>query len=99
MRTIWKYQLHCGIGEEQRLAIPGWGGVAFVADQDGFANLVTIWCHVDTDKPKWLARFMVTGTGQPSPNSDFNYVGSAICGKYVWHVWRNAVTEKLHEPL
>jgi hypothetical protein len=95
MRTIWKYQLHAGIDDEQRFAIPGWGGVAHVADQDGFANQVTIWCHVDTEKPLFRARFLVTGTGTPSPTSEFVYAGSAICQKYVWHVWRNAVTEKL----
>lgn len=93
MRTIWKYQLHA-IPDVQEFRIPGWGGVAHVADQDHFANQVTVWCHVDTEKPNYIARFLVTGTGTPSPTSDYVFVGSAICGNYVWHVWRNAVTEK-----
>lgn len=93
MKTIWKYQLSVN-DQEQVFHIPGWGGVAHVADQ---ADQVTVWCHVDTEKPEYLARFLITGTGTKSPTNDFVFVGSALCGDFVWHVWRNAVTEKIIE--
>lgn len=96
MKTIWKYQLHT-VPDAQVFRIPGWQGVAHIADQDHFANMVTIWCHVDTDKPNYVARFLVTATGEKSPSNDYVFAGSAICGGNGWHVWRNAVTEKADE--
>lgn len=86
MRTIWKYQLHV-VDEIQEKNIPGYGGVAHVADQDGFANMVTIWCHVDTEGLEYNVRFRVTGTGHPAPDKEFVFCGSALCGDFVWHVW------------
>lgn len=65
-----------------------------------FANEIEVYCHVNDDKNLYLARFRVTATGQeaPKPRSDFVYCGLARCmGNTVWHVWRNAVTEKVQD--
>lgn len=87
MRTIWKYQVHV-IDAPQSFLVPGFKGVAHVADQDGFANMVTVWCHVDSDEPEEMIKFVVTGTGHPIPQEkEWLFAGTALCGSYVWHLW------------
>lgn len=95
MRTIKKYTLAL-ITDEQTFEIPGWGGVAFIGHNNE-SQEVAAFCHVDTDKDSYLARFKITATDgpSPSPSSEFIYVGSAVGSYGVYHVWRNAVTEKV----
>jgi hypothetical protein len=93
VRTILAYTLHIG-PEDQVFEIPGWGGVAGVVGDHVFANQISVFCHVDSAKPKWIARFKVTASGTESPGNDYVYCGTAVSAGYVRHVWRNASTEK-----
>lgn len=67
------------------------GVVRLVGYQEGQVHLFpTLWIERD---PEAVIRRTVTytfyGTGDPIPDH-LNFVGSAICGPYVWHVYTDA---------
>ena len=84
MKTIHKYPLILS-GEAQTIALPGESRLLTVADQHGCP---TLWFEVDTDGPVALRVFVVVGTGHELPREgNPNYVGTAFCGPFVWHVY------------
>jgi hypothetical protein len=58
--------------------------IIHVADQ-GF-TYPTVWYETDVDGPLGLVSILVVGTGHNVP-PEAAHVGSAICGKYVRHVY------------
>lgn len=60
--------------------------VLLVAQQDD-SPFPKIWCRVRTDNGLDLVkrRFQCVGTGYPVDSHDI-FVGSAVCGPFVWHV-------------
>ena len=82
MKTIYKYPI---ASMETFCSIPGPGNVVLVDTQDGF--FPTVWVEVDTDKDEKAVLFRIFGTGADLPEHG-EHVGSAVCGKYVWHVYR-----------
>lgn len=70
--------------------------MAFISQEDGFANALAVYNHIDTEKDDYVARFRVIPESFPSPKgSDFIYVGGVVVAQVVYFVWRNAVSEKV----
>lgn len=58
-------------------------GVYHVADQHGE---LTLWGEVENDLKHCERRFEIYGTGHRI-NDGNRYIGSAVVGRYVWHVY------------
>lgn len=58
--------------------------VLLVAQQDGSVFPV-LWCSVNVHEQTGTRVFQCVGTGAPVP-ADMVFVGSAVCGNFVWHV-------------
>lgn len=61
-------------------------GKVLMVGYQGAGHLPTIWMEVP-DNPEVFAHYHTLGTGWEVPNG-LVHVGSAICGQYVWHVYR-----------
>lgn len=95
MLTIWKYELR--VADVQKVEMPTGAQLLHVAGQridehtdDHIRHLTApmLWAKVDTDAPRAHRLIGVVGTGNPAPADDEGvYVGSALCGPYVWHVY------------
>lgn len=98
MNTIWKFELR--ETDVQRVRMPAGARLLSVQGQlieewyeGGNARRVTapmLWAQVDTDAPTVERLIAIVGTGNPAPavdDEDSIYVGSAICGPFVWHVF------------
>ena len=83
MRAIFKYGLKLGLN---LIEMPSGAEVKTVADQFG---AVTMWAEVDSDAEPEKRTFDVYGTGLPIP-AGLEYVGTAFCGPFVWHVYEQA---------
>lgn len=84
MRTIWKYELDRT--DEQVVRVPMVAEFLHVGCQDGVHPVV--WALIDTDRPLEDRLLYIAGTGNPVPEPwEGRYVGSAICGPFVWHVF------------
>jgi hypothetical protein len=46
-----------------------------------------LWALVDPESPHELREFAVIGTGNPCDIDLGNYIDSAHCGPFVWHVF------------
>jgi hypothetical protein len=80
-RAIFKITLSIKDGV-QVFSLPGSVSPVFVAEQHG---RLCVWCAVQPDEPETEIKLTVFGTGQEYPPL-LAYVGSAICGQFVWHV-------------
>ena len=90
--TIWKFPLQ--ERDVQRLRMPEGARLLYVDAQDPggpYPQLwLTLWAQVDPSKPTVERLIAIVGTGDPTPDADDPsaiYVGSAICGAFVWHVF------------
>ncbi len=65
------------------------GRVVLLAHQNA-SNLPTLWIEhaVGNDLPQ--ANYFIHPTGQQY-DGDAEFVGSVICGRYVWHVFRQPI--------
>lgn len=96
-RTVWKYELVAQ--DEQAVVMPMGARLLHVAGQkiekyEGYgrgivvAVVPTLWAEADpTHSPveRWIA---LVGTGNPTPlAAEAIYVGTALCGSFVWHVY------------
>lgn len=84
MRTIYKYPLVLGMNV---FALPSGATVKAVGQQTG---TVTLWAEVFTDNEPEKRAFFVYGTGHAIPPG-FEYVGTALCDPFVWHVYEQAM--------
>jgi len=65
------------------------GYVALVAYQPNGTEFPTIWVEHDPGVTPECDYFIV-GTGSPiDPYERAEHVGSALCGSFVWHVYRS----------
>jgi hypothetical protein len=81
--VIWKYQLAI-TDEPQSFDIPEPGMLCMVANQNG---ALCLWLQVDPSRPTEKQTFRVHGTGHEIADRE-DYVGSAVIGSFVWHVFR-----------
>lgn len=82
MNVIYKYP----IGKDFHITAPR-GAVRLVGYQKDGSDLPTIWIEHDRDAPSDTI-YLVLGTGEFVDPRHNEHVGSAICGRYVWHVYR-----------
>jgi len=87
MKTVWKYDLLVR-GETEIYDIPMGSRVIKVECRQ--PQLLSFWAEVDTEKNKEKREFVIVGTGHPIPEN-YEYVGTALDGWYVWHLY-----EKVH---
>lgn len=97
MMTIHKYRIP--IDDRPVSITMPWGArILHVAAQGDAVFSPFLWALVDTDEKPMQRLFMVVGTGnpcdgianephEPTPPAPSNYLGSAHCGPYVWHVF------------
>lgn len=68
------------------------GNVVLVAQQNSYQDFPAVWIErpVDGGSPNTMAtqEYRIFGTGHPIDARGLEHVGSAICGPYVWHVYR-----------
>ena len=87
-KTIYKYTLIVTDGR-QVMQLPKSHVIVHVAEQ---GPSPCFWAMVDPDEETAEFTFQVTGTGHPLPDGtdeeDFGYIGAAMCGPFVWHVWQ-----------
>ena len=83
MKRIYKYTLN--IIDKQKIKMP-YGSMILHVDMQN-ENLC-LWAEVDTEAPQEEETFYVRGTGQPIPDDDAYYVGSAVGSVLVWHVYQ-----------
>lgn len=81
-RTIHKYGLTTGINvlPKGKVVLVGW----LNHDDD---VLPTIWIEYDPNDAQHTDQYVIVGTGH-SVWIDMEHVGSAICGRFVWHVYK-----------
>lgn len=91
MTTIWKFPFH--IRDTVAIEMPRGATVLPHLEparlEQGEPGLV-IWAVVDPDQPTETRVFHVVGTGHPMPETPLNYIGSALAGPLVWHVFERA---------
>lgn len=81
MKTIRKYPF----GQSSTVFAPI--GKVLLADyQDNGSDLPTLWIEHDADAER--VEYVIMATGAEWNESESEHVGSAICGRYVWHVYR-----------
>lgn len=95
--TIWKYEL--AVTDIQKVVMPAGARILSVQGQQveesgpGFARSATVpmlWAQVDPRNRPVERLIAIVGTGNPAPDVDdpsAEYVGTAICGPFVWHVF------------
>lgn len=90
--TIWKFELQ--VTDVQRVRMPVGSRLLYVGAQDRGGPWVslqpTLWALVDPNAPYVDRLIAVVGTGNPAPDVDDEdsiYVGTAICGALVWHIF------------
>ena len=79
-KVIYKYPLDLG---EWRMPSHADFKPVFVHEQNG---VPTLWAEVDPSTEDREYLLFVIGTGHPVPLC-CEYVGSAMCGVFVWHVY------------
>lgn len=92
MITIWRYDLP--VSDVVEVEMPRAANVLPHVAGGPHPDIVTIWAVVVTDSPIVTHRFRIVGTGNPVEAvmppisvSGFNYVGTAVCARFVWHVF------------
>ena len=84
-RRIYKYPLK--VEPWQQVEMPAGSKILFVGDQRGTP---TLWADVDTANDTSATRcFAIIGTGHSVPDKA-EYIGTANCGEFVWHVYEIA---------
>lgn len=84
MNTIWKFQLDLGV---QTLSMPAHAKILHIDNQ---SETLCMWVLLDTSHSFVPRTFEVHGTGIPvmdQPGSELKYLGTALFGRYVWHVF------------
>lgn len=89
-RRILKWDIDPARGDHHIIRA-GWpfvrsDGALFVAAQGA---RLTLWGEVNPLREDSERRFIVYGTGQEVQGRSKNYIGSAVCGPYVWHVYED----------
>lgn len=96
MQTVHKYTIGpVDNGERFEVTVPGF--VRFLSLGVQTPHHIALWCQVYADTPanQWnrisrarCLRFLVVGTGFAHEGlEDWEYVGTAFDGAYVWHVY------------
>lgn len=81
---IWNYELR--ITDVQTIEVPAGTKALSVAGQDG---TLCLWATVPEPISSVHARIRVViiGTGNPAPSNPGRFIGTAVIGFFVWHVF------------
>ncbi len=90
MRTIWKFPIARG-EDGSIIEVPVSAKFAFVGIGPDSGS-VAVWVDLHTDSPRVERRLRVYGTGW-SIASGATYIGSAIDGPFVWHLFEDPIHE------
>lgn len=82
--TIYKYPIHGWTFENFELTMPVGSKILSFQMQD---TIPTIWAWVDLINPMINRKFIVFGTGDEIPRGNYDYIGTAIAGVYVLHLF------------
>lgn len=84
MNTIWKYSVVTA-KTRQCFEMPVGAKVLHVAEQNG---LICLWAQVDPYETNLDSRyFHVVGTGNKIPDKAGEFVGTALVGEFVFHLF------------
>jgi len=84
--VIFKYEF-----ETDAINAPN-GKVLLVSQRQDGVTLPTIWIEHSSAASRTEMLYFLRGTGETiHPDSNAEHVGSAVCGPFVWHVYRRAV--------
>lgn len=81
MRVIYKYRWLRG----EHLNVPR-GKVVLVNYEGNGSELPTIWIEHESPTDSRMMRLYLYGTGGKI-DAGHRHVGSAVCGRFVWHVY------------
>jgi len=81
IKTIFKYKFANG---DDTMQVDG-NKVVLVTQQDPDDTYPTVWIEHGENKENF--ELAVYGTGHAIP-PNYEHVGSAVCGTFVWHVYR-----------
>lgn len=87
-RSVWKYEIPV---DDQWHPVPTpLPAVVVNVDSKGALGTVAVWAEVTTNSGETSKRRMrAFGTGQPIPKGAV-YVGTALAGPLVWHIYAEA---------
>jgi len=96
MREIWKYELE--VADVQKIWMTKGAEILHVAGQEKsslsqghayFGVFPMLWALIDPGAERVQRLIAVVGSGNPAPSEEDSakYVGTAICGMMVWHVF------------
>lgn len=95
MRTIHKYQLE-PLRVNTILTYVGAKPLSALVQHPGTGGAVSLWMEVNLDHSFTEERtFFVAGTGQPIPDSLslIQFIGTALDGGFVWHIYEAEVNK------
>lgn len=82
---IFRYQLE--VTDEQQLYMPHSYEALSVAPSRGGYH-IDLWVQVNPDNTTSAPKFYVVGTGNPMPDRELDFVGTAVMSDgLVWHVF------------
>ena len=84
MKTIWKYVVPVGLGDNLEISIPKGYKVLTVQMQGG---VPTIWVELDPLNPEVSAYFRWIGTGHNLPDYSTSYIGTVQIDWIVLHLF------------
>lgn len=82
VKEIWKWKL-LNVNQVNTLSMPMGARILFVGNQVA----PTIWAQVDPELERRDRKFLVVGTGMKFDDKGKEYLGTAFCGPFVWHVF------------
>ena len=83
MKTIWKFPFE--IADRVKITVPAGAKVRHVGLDPN--DDPCLWCQVYSDAPKEDLELFVVETGQTIPKEAIEFLGSFMCGPFVWHVF------------
>lgn len=89
-KVVHKYQL--GLSDRQEVEMPEGAEIVHAAEHQGS---ICLWAVVDPDAQTESRRFVVVGTGQEVGDgwAEHEFVGTAMVGEFVWHVFEDTFFE------
>ncbi len=87
MKTIWKFPIRMTIGADVYEVEMPIGAKILHVGRDPAEGIPCIWAEIGLMAPKCTRNFMIKGTGWNFEEVGLEYIGTAICGEFVWHIY------------
>lgn len=86
MRTVYKYQFEPFAAP---IEVPD-GDVVLVDYENDGSEVPTVWIDHEVGAP--TIKLVMVGTGHQITSTLAEHVGSARCGRFVWHIYKESVS-------